>query len=102
MEVDPLSAIYDRLISLVVGNIEWWREGVGRWAKRKIKLSIPLPDEITSDEKIAILAAVYDHHATAVAQINPWLRPLDIPAEAMADDWVGPIPGTEGYMQALA
>jgi len=42
MDPDPLQPIADRLVPLVIGRLEWWREGVRRWATDPPRHSVQL------------------------------------------------------------
>lgn len=94
---DPLAAIYDRLIPLVISNIDWWRDAVRRWANnpplhgpKKLPLPIPLPEMVSFDEKVALLAAIHDSYATPVARIDPWPEPLNIGRRTVKKDRKAP------------
>lgn len=91
---DPLPAIAHRLMPLVHDHLEWWRAAVRRWAKDAPRygnsrvLPVPFPETLTPDERLAVLAAIYDAHTTEVARIDPW--PVsDLPPVSATE---GPIP----------
>ena len=81
---DPLKVIADRLLSLVQGREEWWREAVRRWANDPPHyvddqgfdegvLPIPFPMRaLTADERLGLLAAICDTYAEGVELIDPW------------------------------
>lgn len=85
---DPLHAIARRLIPLVHSNPDRWREAVRRWADDPPLhgdggvLPVPFPETLTPDERIAILAAIYDAKTTNVARIDPWPSHVLPPTES--------------------
>lgn len=103
-------AIYDRLIPLVATNIAWWRDAVWRWAfdpltisRTRISLPLLFQGRVTDDDKIAILAAIYDTHAVGVAKIDPWLQPAEISEnvniEDVAKEYTAAIRGYGPYLR---
>jgi len=82
---EPFRAIVRCLTPLVHGNRSYWTDAVCRWAAdpphhgdRGI-LPVPLPVKLTDDERIALLAAIYDACVTEAARIDPWRDPRDLP-----------------------
>lgn len=96
-DVDPLRAAAARVAGLFRHNPELWSSGVRRWATDPPFhgdngiLPIPLPTKVTTDERIALLAAIHDASVVPVAQINPWRDPDELP-EIESDSFVT-IPG---------
>lgn len=96
-DFEPFRAIVRRLTPLVNGQREWWREAVRRWANDPPLygddevLPVPLPVRLTRDERIALLAAVFDACVADAATIDPWRDPRDLP-ELPAAPGGDPIP----------
>lgn|GEM_PF-1500205 len=81
---DPLRLVADRLRPWVQGRVEWWREAVCRWANNPPHHVddqgfdagvLPIPFSMlayTTDERLALLAAIHDTYAEGVELVDPW------------------------------
>lgn len=98
IEFEPFRAIVRRLTPLVHGNRDYWTDAVSRWATDPPVygddgvLPVPLPVKLTRDERIALLAAIYDACVTDAARIDPWRDPRDLP-DLPAAPGGGAVPG---------
>lgn len=84
-EPGPLQETVDRLVPLVHWHLEWWRSAVLRWAadpphyfdKKGIESGVvPVSRDshitLTADDRIVLLAAIYDTYAVGGRRIYPW------------------------------
>ncbi|MCC7085283.1 MAG: hypothetical protein IT427_09780 [Pirellulales bacterium] len=92
---DPLAAVFDRMVPLVEDNRDWWRAAVRRWASdppvyfdddgfEDGVIPVPFPQAaLTTDEQMALLAAIYDSLAAGIERIDPW---RDLPLMPLLGD----------------
>ncbi|MCC7086564.1 MAG: hypothetical protein IT427_16320 [Pirellulales bacterium] len=82
-DIDPLAAVFRRLLPLVKHNWDWWRAAVRRWASdppihldddgfEAGVIPVPLPPALTTDEQLALLAAIHDSFVRGIGRIDPW------------------------------
>ncbi|MCC7085294.1 MAG: hypothetical protein IT427_09835 [Pirellulales bacterium] len=92
IDIDPLNEVYHRLVPLVKDNRDWWRAAVRRWASAPPVYFdddgfdagvIPVPFShvaLTSDERLALLAAIHDSLVRGIGRIDPWRELPSLPS----------------------